>query len=175
MRYYCIQISLYIVRNDVKRLPRHIIAGLLALIFVGISLSPLAKIGMHSSIITQAIPGECSGDCDTCGCSPERRASHSCCCWLNKRKNHDKHDEQVADCCKKNSKVKTSAISGYCPCGSAKQFSLWGKEELQLLPYNFNGGITLLREDRFFHHSPLQLVGRSIKPPVPPPELSIRL
>lgn len=158
-----------------KRFPRHIIACVLTLIFLAITFSPLANLGMHSAIIAHAITGECTGDCDTCGCTPERSESHTCCCWYNKLKNNDKHHEQEAGCCKKNKKLRTSTISSNCPCGSGKQLALCGTEELQVLPYHFSGGITLLREDNFSHQTPDRLVGRNVKPPVPPPELSIRL
>ncbi|MFA7060790.1 MAG: hypothetical protein WC156_08235 [Pedobacter sp.] len=156
------------------RLPRRLIASVLGLLFLAIIFSPLANLGLHSAIIAHATNGECSGDCDICGCSPERRATHTCCCWLKKLKNHPDHKEKIAGCCLKNKKAQTSILSGACPCGSGKQLALWGKEELQVLPYHFNGGIALLRKGTFSHQLPDRLVSRSVRPPVPPPELSTR-
>jgi len=51
---------------------------------------------------------------------------------------------------------------------------MWEKEELLVLVRHFNESIALLRENRFLHDTLDRLVSRSIKPPVPPPELSIR-
>lgn len=158
-----------------KRLPRHIIAGVLALLFLAIIFSPLANLGLHSAIIIHAMTGECSGDCDICGCSPERRASHTCCCWLKKLKNNPNHNEQATGCCIKEKKAQTRTLSSTCPCGSGKQLALWGKEELQVLPYHFSGSNVLLRKDRFSHQTSDRLVSRNVKPPVPPPERPILL
>ena len=53
-------------------------------IYLLITLSPLASIGIQSKPFPQTITKECSGDCRTCVCSAERSASHTCCCWQKK-------------------------------------------------------------------------------------------
>jgi hypothetical protein len=53
-------------------------------------LSPLAPLAMQSKLICHAVTGECSGDCKVDGCSLERIATHTCCCW--QKKLHDGHE-----------------------------------------------------------------------------------
>jgi hypothetical protein len=168
------QYNRQIIRNSVKPSPRRIIANVLIVIFFAITISPLANLSMRFAVISHAITGECTGDCDTCGCLPERRALHTCCCQ-NKLKKRDRHNEQVTGCCKKRNNKQTPAVSQACPCGKGKKLALWEKEEFLVLPYHFSENIALLCEDMFLHDAPDRLVGRNVKPPVPPPELSIRL
>jgi hypothetical protein len=40
---------------------------------------------MQSKLLVPAVPGECSGDCRVDGCSLERSAAHTCCCWQKHR------------------------------------------------------------------------------------------
>lgn len=50
-------------------------------LYLLISLSPLASISSLAKPFFQAAATECSGDCRLCGCSTERSASRTCCCW----------------------------------------------------------------------------------------------
>jgi hypothetical protein len=52
-----------------------------------IVLSPLASLAMYSKIVAHVVTGECSGDCNICGCSLESRANHTCCCAKKKQAN----------------------------------------------------------------------------------------
>jgi hypothetical protein len=52
----------------------------LAIVYMLIVMSPLASLAMHSKAVAHAVTGECSGDCDICGCSLESRSNHTCCC-----------------------------------------------------------------------------------------------
>ncbi|NVN93152.1 MAG: hypothetical protein HXX11_21500 [Desulfuromonadales bacterium] len=62
-----------------KQPHRSITAVLMTVIYVLITFSPLAPLAMFSKGVAHAVTGQCSGDCDICGCSAERRASHTCC------------------------------------------------------------------------------------------------
>jgi hypothetical protein len=55
------------------------------MIYLVIVLSPLAPFAMYSKVVAHAVTGECSGDCDICGCSLMDRANHSCCCAKKKQ------------------------------------------------------------------------------------------
>lgn len=156
-----------------KRLPRHKIAGLLIVIFMAITLSPLAAFSMRSAVVMHAITGKCTGDCVTCGCSPGRSASHTCCCWFNKIEHPKNQDSEDSDCCKKKKSHRTASIAGVCPCGSSNHLDACGTEELQLLPFHFAGGLPVHYEDIIPHDVLNRLSGRNDKPPGPPPERSI--
>jgi hypothetical protein len=54
---------------------------LLYLLMVFTPLTPLAR---QTQPAPHPLSVECSGDCGICGCSPERSASHTCCCWQKK-------------------------------------------------------------------------------------------
>lgn len=64
---------------------RTIISLCMAMLYLLIVLTPLAPMVMHSPRLAHAITGDCTGDCSICGCAPERSASHTCCCWQNRR------------------------------------------------------------------------------------------
>jgi len=63
-----------------RRSYRRLIAIFLTTIYLTIAMSPLATLAMHSKVVAHAVTGECSGDCDICGCSLESRMDHTCCC-----------------------------------------------------------------------------------------------
>ncbi|GAM09728.1 hypothetical protein OR1_02008 [Geobacter sp. OR-1] len=68
-----------------RNVPRTYAAALLIIAYVTLLLGQLAPMAMGSAIITHAITGECSGDCDIDGCSPASRANHTCCCGQKKQ------------------------------------------------------------------------------------------
>jgi hypothetical protein len=70
--------------HRVRRSYRKLIAVILTTIYLIIALSPLAPLAMHSKAVAHAVTGECVGDCRICGCSPEARANHTCCCAKKK-------------------------------------------------------------------------------------------
>ena len=65
---------------------RHITALLLSIIYLLIVCTPLAPFAMQSKLIVHAVTGECTGDCGIDGCSHERCANHTCCCWQKKQR-----------------------------------------------------------------------------------------
>jgi len=64
-----------------KRSPRSITALAITVIYLLVSLTPLARAALHSGMIPLLLTAECTGDCRICGCSPERSAARACCCW----------------------------------------------------------------------------------------------
>lgn len=67
-----------------KRFQQRNISFLMTALYLLLSLSPLASISSRTKPFFQAAAKECSGDCRLCGCSPERSASQTCCCWQKK-------------------------------------------------------------------------------------------
>lgn len=74
---------------------RRLIAMALTVMYLTIVLSPLASLAMYSTTVAHVVTGECSGDCNICGCSPESRANHTCCCAKKKQQ----QDRVSADRC----------------------------------------------------------------------------
>ena len=153
-----------------KKPSRYIVALLLTIVYSLIIASPLAPLALESLKIAHAVTGECSGNCDICGCSPERRANHTCCCFLKKQKHQ--HDRQgVPECCKNKKRHKMTMLSCNCPCGSNTQVALWGAEKAEQLPYHFTDGISVSCEDSLFAIRNSRLADRYGDPPDPPPKL----
>jgi hypothetical protein len=165
------------------------------MVYAAIVLSPLAPLALKSPTLAHAITGECAGDCDICGCAPERRASHTCCCWMKKLREQEALSrgtssclpaEHEAGCCsaaKESSKhtccgegpAKTkrmntpSTIYRCSPCGKGKLALLWGTETYQHLPYLFSGNLS----DTSLAYAipqPDYLRSRHQEPPDPPPK-----
>jgi len=150
----------------------YIVALMLAIIYSLIILSPLAPLALKSPRVAHAATGECSGNCDICGCSAERRANHTCCCWMKKMKHLHIHDH-VADCCKKKTRHRMTMISCNCPCGDNRMPGLPGAENTEQLPYRFTEGVIALREDALSISHLSRLTDRHDDPPDPPPKLAI--
>lgn len=172
---------------------RNIIAGLLTILFLAITLSPLATLAMRSPAVAHAVTGECSGNCDICGCSPERRANHTCCCSLKRQMQQRgecaehaadegdtasadiRHEERnpVPDCCRTKQAVKrVMVLRCNCPCGKGKLPALWGMEKYELLPCQFTENIVHPQEESNSHDPAQRLTSRHNEPPDPPPKLS---
>lgn len=149
---------------------------MLTAIYLLITISPLAPIAMRSKSVAHAVTGECSGDCDICGCSPERRASRTCCCW-QKKLQHDRtrHEDEkgTASCCKTKPGGKKVEIACNCPCGSGKLLALWGLEKIQHLPFRFASGIPIPQENTTETATPERLTSRHGEPPDPPPKVAL--
>jgi hypothetical protein len=135
-------------------------------------MSPLAPLALRSPLIAHAATGECVGDCAICGCSPEARANHTCCCWKKKQQHDHEHDHgQVADCCKKKQGGKTVLSCG-CPCGT-KHLAFWSGEKCEQLPYRFSEGVPAFRADDLSSACRTRLTDRHGDPPDPPPKIRL--
>lgn len=151
-------------------------ALVLTIIYVVITMSPLTPLAFRSKVIAHAITGECSGDCNICGCSTERRANHTCCCWQKKLKqlhDHDDQANQTADCCKNKPMHKKTAITCNCPCGSGKQLAFSGSLKYEVLPYHFTEKEFSPPHNSLPCNTLRRLTTRHIEPPDPPPKILI--
>jgi hypothetical protein len=157
--------------HTLKLFSRPIVALILTVIYSLIIMSPLAPLALQSPRVAHAVTGECSGNCDICGCSAERRASHTCCCFLKKKLQHD--HKNVPDCCKKKKRSKMTMLSCNCPCGGNKMPGLAGSEKTEVMPYRFNDGIVSLAENPLFSSTGKCLTDRHGDPPDPPPKLHL--
>jgi len=154
-----------------KRHSRYIVTLLLTLFYILINLSSLAPLALRSPRLAHALTGECSGNCDICGCSAERRANHTCCCFMKKKHQHD--CDNVPDCCKNKKRVKTIVLTCNCPCGSNKLPGLPGDEKSEQLPYCFTNEGIFLDENALVSFLMYRLTDRHGDPPDPPPKLLI--
>jgi len=145
----------------------------LAAVYLLITMSPLAPLALKSPRLAHAITGECSGECDICGCSPERRANHTCCCWQKKlRHQHEQEEANLPPCCKKKKHVGGPALTCNCPCGSNKLLGLWGAAKYEQLPYRFVGVEPVFLNDSHFYAVSNRLADRYGEPPDHPPRNS---
>jgi hypothetical protein len=152
---------------------RQIIAAFMTVLYLTISLSPLASLAMHSSAVAHAITGECSGDCTICGCSAESRATRSCCCIKKKQQQARVHEDErsgTPDCCKKiPAKKKIVIASCGCPCESGKTIALSGGKAGEILPYYFTEQFVISHADTHYSDLSHLLTSRHAEPPEPPP------
>lgn len=180
--------------------PRYITSLLMTAVYLLMVFSPLAPLAMHSKRVAHAVTGQCSGDCRIDGCSAERSAAHTCCCWQNKLKNaagaeaagemHPAVFAKVADgccptvehedhkgaatsaACEAPRKKQTNPSIGVAPCGSGKLFALWGAEKIQHLPYRFFTAVIQPLEQSHLFAIPDSLTSRYLEPPNPPPKIA---
>ena len=100
-----------------KKSQRHTISLILIAIYLLAVFSPIAPLVMHSTA------GECSGNCSADGCSLERRAAQTCCCWQKKQLASNLPQEKFnASCCAtKQSQVAPPPIPkvSCCPPGNS--------------------------------------------------------
>lgn len=106
-----------------KRSYRSITSRLLIVIYLLIAFNPLTLSVMQSKLTTHAVIGECSGDCRIDGCSHERSASHTCCCWQKKHLHDDDTQGHSASGCGKTGAVSHAAAVNHGSC-----CTLHGKE-----------------------------------------------
>ena len=161
-----------------RRLPRHIPALLLFIIYLVIVMSPLAPFAMHSPVIAHALTGKCAMDCSICGCSAERSANRTCCCWLNRIQlvHHDHEEEDDHNkpaCCKKNGLKQNSAASSVrsLPCNSGKNIAFTGGEKVDVIPFRYIMGTITAIASPLSTPIPVCRTEWLSEPPDPPPKL----
>jgi hypothetical protein len=142
------------------------------MIYLFITMSPLAPLAVLNADPASATTGECAGDCNICGCSPEQRADHTCCCQMKQKlksmqeashdgfgkKNAERNDVTIARCS--------------CPCGSGKALALLNLPKSELLPFVFDAWFGRRLTDIEYHENPRSMPSRPGEPPDPPPRLS---
>jgi hypothetical protein len=166
--------------HTVRRSYRNIIATFLTALYVLILLSPLAPFAMNSAEAARAVVRGCSGDCNICGCSPESRASHTCCCakkrmLQNQVQLHDHNDgeDDAPECCKKErAESRKTVIACGCPCGNGNQAVLSVNGTSEVLPFHFKEIFSIAHTDTIFSPITHRLTSRHCEPPDPPPKLS---
>jgi hypothetical protein len=163
--------------HNASRSLRRMITATLTAVYLLITLSPLSSIAMHSKVVAHAVTGECSGDCNICGCSAENRANHTCCCAKKRQQQahvHEDDEDGAADCCKKKPVKKKTVIACGCPCGSGKQAVLSASGTSEVLPFHFTEQFKTPHTETTFTDPTQQLTSRFGDPPDPPPKLSTR-
>ncbi len=96
---------------------------LMTIIYLLIAVSPLAPFAMQSKFLVHAVTGECSGDCKIDGCSLERSAAHTCCCWQKKRNDESKTHQHIEPGCCDIKKVETPKKVASCCAARTKETS----------------------------------------------------
>jgi hypothetical protein len=151
--------------------PRSIVALILAAIYMLIVMRPLAPLAMQSRDIKHpAITGQCSGDCAVCGCSPERSASHTCCCWQKKLREKRKAERQKA-CCLGKVKKAVYELSCDCPCNENSLPGMNGTASNEQIPYHFTTNLDYKSVEDILPGCRNRLKDRPGDPPDPPPKL----
>lgn len=156
-----------------RRPPRYIAALVLVVLYALIVASPLAPLAMRSAAIAHLITGECASDCSICGCSTERSANHTCCCWQKKLQADHDDDHDQPECCKKSQTDKKGikATISSRPCGSGKTAALVGVEHGDVFPYRFNTGNPVIFESTLIARNPYRHIDWLGEPPDHPPKI----
>ena len=150
---------------------RTIVAAAMMVLYLFISLGPTLSPALQSKAVLHALTGECSGDCDICGCSAESRATHTCCCAKKAQLQTLAHrSDEMPNCCKKLPSANQVVIASCgCPCGSGKAIASSGSKVSEIFPFYFNTDLAVdfVKNDQasLVQH----LISRHSEPPDPPP------
>ncbi|HIJ86829.1 MAG TPA: hypothetical protein HPP97_03990 [Desulfuromonadales bacterium] len=157
-----------------RRPPRTIPALVLVILYAMIVMSPLAPLALLSPVLAHALTGTCAGDCSICGCSTERSAGHTCCCWQKKTQETHEDEQDEQDCCKKNQAGKNhiNAFISSRPCSSGKTAALAGLTHGDVFPYRFSTNNPVVFESIMITRDPDCRIDWPGEPPDPPPKLS---
>ncbi len=156
---------------------RSIFASVLTVIYLLISLSPLASPALYSQPGTHAPASECTGDCRIDGCTTESRVNKTCCC-AKKALQHSslQHKDDVTstpDCCKKESSThKTAILSCGCPGKDGQHVTLSAGDSSEQIPFHFTELCSIPHIATTFTNFKDHLTSRHDDPPDPPPKLS---
>jgi len=148
---------------------------MLTVIYLMMALSPLAPLVMHSPVAALAVTGECSGDCDICGCSLESRSNHTCCCAKKRQQQahlHEGDEDGTPQCCKKKPVAREIIIACGYPCGSGKTVAITASGTLEALPFHFTEQFSIPCTKTMYPLTGPRLISRHGEPPDPPPRLT---
>ena len=150
---------------------RSTVAVAMAVLYLLISLGPTLSPALQSKAVLHALTGECSGDCDICGCSAESRASHTCCCAKKAQLQTLAHrSDEIPNCCKKLPATNQVVIASCgCPCGSGKAIVSSGSKVGEIVPFYFNADLVVHFVENDQASLVQHLISRHSEPPDPPP------
>jgi hypothetical protein len=159
--------------RPISRPIRRTFACLLTVIYLMISLGPLASLALHRDAASPALGGPCSGDCNICGCSPESRATRSCCCSRQRQQARlsDPGKQSLPECCPKEPKETVIASCG-CPCGTDTSFLLAANNKGKILPYQYIWQLATPHSETLYHELPHLFTSQYLAPPDPPPKVT---
>jgi hypothetical protein len=148
---------------------RNIIASILTAIYMMMAIGPQVSLALKSTG-SATVAGECSGNCEICGCSTERRANHTCCCWEKKLRENRGHGCCSADYTGRMHCSKAPILSCGCPCGDVKSSMARSDDQFfyrfsQIAPLRFADTLDFSYHGNVFEHYK--------EPPDPPPKLVI--
>lgn len=159
------------MNNSRHNIHRYHAALLLTIIYLAVTLSPLAPLAFHSPRLAHALTGECQGDCGICGCSAEKRANHTCCC--QNKKIQEARQKAADNCCAPKQGEKRTILKCSCPCGSSKHLTLQNLAKSELVPFTFDV-CTSRPASRADYPAMLdRMSSRFAEPPEPPPRLTL--
>lgn len=93
---------------------RQTVALVITTVYLLAVVSPLASFAIQSRQM-KVITGKCSGDCRLDGCSSERSAAHTCCCWQKKQDETRKPRLHfISGCCAKKPAEPPKIMAGCC-------------------------------------------------------------
>lgn len=96
---------------------RHQMAALLVFVYALGMAMPFVPLA--SGLLANGRTIACAGDCRLCGCAPARSNSHTCCCWLGKKKAEQDHahESHLPDCCAGEKGPSAVVVCSSAPCG----------------------------------------------------------
>ena len=163
----------HLTRDGRNRFARYRAALALLAVYVVMTLSVLAPLTLHSSAIALAVTGECTGDCTLCGCSTERSATHTCCCWQKRVHREHGHDEsQAGDCCKGKRHDRGPTLKGNGSCGNSKQLAFLGPTASEQIPFHYTQIGPVYYTGTICTSPVNRLTSCHGEPPDPPPKLA---
>lgn len=151
---------------------RAVIALPMLLIYLCLSVSPLISPALRSKVVLHALTGECTGSCETCGCSPENSARGTCCCAKKRQLTDLRRHEELPDCCRKAAPESgATVISCGCPCGKSDSLLASAAKAGELLPFYFQPGFAIPHSGTRHLEVPRIVLSRLPEPPDPPPDI----
>ena len=159
------------VRRSALFLWAVVAAELMALVFLQLSsLTPYLPRMISSALH----PVECRGNHAECGCSPERIASHTCCCYQHfhdccvQAKNHDEGGSETASRAEPTGS-RADRVLRVPPCGSGSKVFGAAPETTDLAPTESPRIAQVLYRSERVDGEVTRLLHRLPQPPVPPP------
>ena len=151
---------------------RYFTALFLTVVYLLVTISPLAPVVLRGDSVAHAATGECADNGNICRCSPELRANHTCCCCQKQQKQEADLAAGVPDCCKKKKSCKVTLTRRDCPCGSGKALAFLNLAKSESLPFVFDTELKCRLTPTELHSLPPRLTTRLGDPPDLPPHIA---